>query len=151
MGLSVLWKRVKKPVLANYQWVQNNIGFYRIRVFSPLNIFNVTILGRLHSVTLWKTPKQHITASTPEQLIRREMGWDLPIRNLFYWIRGVTAPGHKNLTFDQYDHISTLKQNGWYIQFSHYANVKSYDLPQKIVLTRPHLRITLVIKHWTYP
>lgn len=138
----------KRPVLANYQWIQNNIGFYHIRISSALNLFNVIILGRLHSVTLWKSPRKHVTASTPEALVKREMGWTLPVRNLYYWIRGVAALGCKRLLFDQYGHLITLNQDGWHITYSSFKTVKGYDLPQKIILTRPNLRIKIIVKHW---
>lgn len=138
----------KKPVLANYQWTQKTIRFYRIRIFSPLNLFSMTILGHLGSVTLWKSTKQHVTASTPEQLLKREMGWNLPIRNLFYWIRGAIAPGKRQVTFNQFGHVATLQQSGWSIKYSHYTMVDGYDLPQKLLLSRPGIRVTLVIKRW---
>lgn len=138
----------EQPVLANYQWTQKTIRFYRIRIFSPLNLFNVTILGHLGSVTLWKSTKQRATAKTPEQLLRNELGWSIPIRNLFYWIRGVIAPGKNKATFDQFGHMVALRQDGWMIQLSHYGNVDGYDLPKKLLLSRPDIRVTLVVKRW---
>ena len=147
-GAFSIAEKGRKPVFANYQWAQNNIGYYRIRVSSALNLFNITILGRPQSVTLWKGTKKQITASTPERLIKREMGWTLPVRNLFYWIRGVAAPGQKQITTDQYGHLMSLKQNGWSIQFSHYTTVGPFDLPEKIVLQRPTVMITIVVKRW---
>lgn len=147
-GAFSISERGQKPVFANYRWIQNNKGFYRIRVSSALNLFNVTILGRLHSVTLWKNPRKHITARTPEALIKREMGWTLPVRNLYYWIRGVAAPGAEKISHDKYGHLTSLKQDGWYIRFSYYKTVKGYDLPEKVVLQRPHVAITIVVKDW---
>ncbi|MCB1828188.1 MAG: outer membrane lipoprotein LolB [Coxiellaceae bacterium] len=148
-GAFSLAEQGKKPVFANYNWIQNNKNFYRIRVSSALNLFNVIILGRVHSVTLWKSSNQHITAKTPEGLIKREMGWTLPVRNLFYWLRGVIAPGKRQLTYDKYGHVVTLKQDGWNIRFSSFTTVKGYDLPEKVVLLRPGMRVTIVIKRWT--
>lgn len=138
----------RRPVFANYQWAQNNPRSYRIRVSSALNLFNIVIVGRPHSVTLLKGAKQSISAPTPEALIKHEMGWTLPVRDLLYWIRGIAAPGQQQSTLDSYGHLATLMQDGWSIQFSDYTRVESYDLPQKIVLYRPQARLTIVIKNW---
>ena len=147
-GAFSIAEKGKKPVLANYQWVQKNAN-YRIRVSSTLDLFDIMILGQPQSVTLWQGRQKQIIASTPERLLQREMGWALPIRNLFYWIRGIVAPGQKQITIDQYGHLTSLRQNGWFIRYSHYTHVAEYDLPEKVILQRPSVMITIVIKHWT--
>jgi outer membrane lipoprotein LolB len=138
----------KKPVLANYTWKQRNKGFYRIRVASSLNLFTATIAGRPGSVTLWKSKNQHVVAPTPEALLEQEMGWKLPVRHLFYWIRGVAAPGKKRWKLDAYGHITSLVQQGWQIQYSNYTKINGIDLPRKTVLKRQGIRITIVMKRW---
>ena len=141
----------QKPVLANYFWNQRNAGFYRIRVASSLNLFNATISGRPGSVTLWKSTTQHVVAPTPEDLLQQEMGWKLPIRHLFYWIRGVASPGKKHWQLDAYGHITALEQQGWRIRYSHYTTINGIDLPSKVILTQQGVRITIVMKHWRLP
>ena len=138
----------KKPMLANYVWLQEAQTQYHIRIMSALNLFSISILGRLNSVTLWKTVKDHVTARTPEALLQKEMGWSLPIRDMFYWVRGMAAPGEKVETRNRYGHLKTLTQKGWAIKFSDYSNIKGFDLPGEMVMTYPRIRIVIVIKHW---
>ncbi len=147
-GAFSIVKADQKPILAHYSWHQKNAHYYQIRVDSPLNLFNLMILGRPHSVLLQGGSKPPIAAATPEQLVQYEMGWSLPIRNLYYWIRGAIAPGTHQPVFNFYGHLVSLIQNGWSIQFSDYTTVEQADLPQKLILTRPGLQMTLVIRHW---
>ena len=138
----------KKPMLANYFWQQEGKNQYRIRISSALNLFNITVLGRLHSVTLWKSAKDHVTARTPEALLQKEMGWSLPIRNMFYWVRGMAAPGAKHIRRNKYGLLVGLTQDGWKIQFSDYSKIKGFDLPSKLKMKHASLNVTLVMKHW---
>lgn len=148
MGAFSIKQTGEEPVLANYHWIQESKSQYRIRIASALHLFSISIYGRLKSVTLWKSTTQHVTARTPEALLRKEMGWSLPIRNMFYWTRGVAAPGRKKEQFDKYGHLVSLTQQGWEIQFSNYSTVKGFDLPRKLVLSHPGLQVTVVIKKW---
>jgi len=137
-----------KPVLANYSWLQRGKTYYKIQINSALDLFAITLTGGPHIVTLWRSARDHVSAKTPEALLYAQMGWRIPIRNLVYWVRGMTAPGTKQVKHDQYGHVIVLHQKGWVIRYFSYHGVKGFDLPSKILLNRPGLSITLVIKKW---
>ena len=147
-GAFSVQQKGKKPVLANYSWLQSGRNRYRIRIASALNLFRVIIFGRSHSVTLWKSAKKQVTAKTPEALLRKEMGWSLPIRNMFYWVRGMVGPTQKQERFDKYGHLIGLTQQGWKIKFSDYSTVKGFDLPGKLIMVHSGVRATIVMKRW---
>lgn len=138
----------EKPILANYTWQQSGQSAYDIRVFSPLNLFNIQLIGQPDSVKLIRSSKESLQASSPDRLLKKSMGWNLPVRNLYYWIRGASAPGERSFTQDAFGHLAILKQNGWRIEYSHYTKQGAVDLPGKLILTRPNLRLSIVVKAW---
>ncbi|ATN75106.1 lipoprotein insertase outer membrane protein LolB [Coxiella burnetii] len=136
-----------KTIIAAYDWQQKGMN-YRIRIHSSLDIYSVNISGRPGMVTLWRSPRQHYTASTPEQLMQQQLGWQLPLSNLYYWIRGIPAPGAYQADFDTYTHLIALQQSGWHICFSQYTTVGSVDLPRTLQLSNGPLAVKIVVKHW---
>ena len=124
-----------KTVMAAYDW-QQKARNYHIRVHSSLDIYSVNISGRPGMVLLWRSPKERYTARTPEQLMQSQLGWQLPISNLYYWMRGIPAPGAYRANFDPYGHLIILQQNGWYIRFSQYTPIGPIELPRMHIQTR---------------
>ncbi|MCH9770714.1 MAG: lipoprotein insertase outer membrane protein LolB [Gammaproteobacteria bacterium] len=137
----------QKTELANYQWHQYAKDHYAVHIESALDIYTMEITGRSGRVTM-VLPDKQATAKTPEQLMQREFGWALPIRNLYYWARGLAAPGVSQRRYDQYGHLIYLRQQGWQIKLAHYIHFGKVDLPQQIDMQRPNLRLRIVIKNW---
>lgn len=140
-----------KPVLANYDWQQNGENHYKIRIFSTLNIYSAFIDGRPGLVTLRQSDKKIYRALTPEGVMWRVLGWSLPIRNLYYWVRGLPASGAaQGANYDVYGHLIRLQQDGWTVQFSAYAPVNGIDLPRLLRLTRPGIEVKIAMKQWQF-
>ena len=134
--------------LANFSWQQNNLNEFTIRVSSSLNVYNLLLTGKHGTFTFNDHQHQNVTARSPEQLMQKITGFSLPIKNLIYWARGLSAPGPNTSKVDQYGHITTLMQQGWRIDYRRYTQANHLDLPQLIDLSRPGLRIRIVIKQW---
>lgn len=135
-------------VSANLQWQQQHHN-YHISLFGPLGSHSYELNGRPGRVELASGNGQRRTASSPEQLLAQEAGWQLPISNLYYWVRGIPVPdlaAQKKL--DRYNHLIQLKQQGWDIQYLRYTSVGKLDLPSKIFLNNPALNVKIVISQW---
>src|SRR3989344_3456349 len=94
-------------VMATYRWEQQHSD-YRIRIFAPLHLSEILIQGKPGQVTLWRSSQDFDSASSPEQLMQQELGWQLPISQLIYWIKGMPAPGPRITHFDDYGHLAEL-------------------------------------------
>ena len=143
-------KQQQKGFNAQMHWQQNDL-VYQIRLFGPLGGGLVQLQGSPEQVTLITSDKKLTHANNAEQLLQRQTGWRLPIDNLNFWIRGLAAPTSKaEKQMDRYQHIRTLKQQGWNIQFQRYTQVKGIDLPSKMTLYHGDLRIRIIIKQWLF-
>ena len=142
-------KSPKKSFTASVNWLQRGSGSYQIRMFGPLGSGSLVIKKSGGSVTLQDGPKK-ISSGNADKLFQQQTGVALPVSNLFYWVRGLAAPGSvQSEKRDAYNHLTSLRQSGYSIQYLRFTSVNGTDLPSKIVLSGHGLSIKFIIKRWT--
>lgn len=133
---------------ATIDWSQQQQNF-RISLMGPFGSHNATLSGQPGAVTLVTSDGKHIVAKSPEQLLAQQMGWQLPVSNMNYWIRGLPAPGIPvSNQFDVYHRLTLLVQQGWNIQYLSYMNVNGIELPQKISISSATVNSKIIIYNW---
>ncbi len=142
-------RQSKDAVSANWQWQQQANHNYTISLYGPLGSNSVQLTGSANHVLLETSDGKKFNAASPEALIEKQVGWRLPVSNLYFWIRGLPVPGiAAQKQFDADQHITTLIQQNWRIQYLDYTSVNQIDLPSKMVLTNPEINVKIVIKQW---
>ena len=132
------------------QWQQQGDS-YRIRLWGTFNAGNTVIIGEPKLVTM-EHDGDSITANTPEELVLDNLGYELPISYLEFWVRSLPAPGSDaKLEFSVQKHLSTIKQDGWEIA---YLDMRQFDgviLPRRVEITGPRngIRLRFVGLSWT--
>ena len=145
---SVSIQHQNKTDLASITWNQTS-NHYDIVLSGPLSLGRVEIIGRPGLVTLVSTRQKSASASSPEMLMQQQLGWQIPISSLYYWVRGLPTPGiPSNTKFDRYNHIIKLAQQGWYIEYLDFTQTHQVDLPRTISLRNPQLQVRLIIREW---
>jgi len=131
-------------------WQQRDVE-YHIRLWGTFNVGSTTIDGRPGQVTL-EQDNQIRHANTPEDLILQQLGYELPVSYLEYWIKGIPAPGSDaELSFNELNLLSSLKQAGWTVTYTDPRQYDSITLPRRVELTRPQNDISLdfIGLNWT--
>lgn len=130
-------------------WQQNK-DYYRLHLFSPLATDTATIVGRPGKVILTTSDGQRHEATTPENLVYQQLGWNLPFSGLSYWMKGVHAPhsAPTAIKYDAYNQLIFLQQDGWNIEYDKYIVYQNITLPEKITLTNKDLKIKILINSW---
>ncbi|MEQ8954082.1 MAG: lipoprotein insertase outer membrane protein LolB [Gammaproteobacteria bacterium] len=124
---------------------------YRIRLWGSFNAGNTLITGRPGYV-LMEQDGESLEAATPEDLILQQLGYELPVSYLEYWVRGLPAPGNSSgLSFNELNQLVQFRQDDWTVSF---ADIRQYDdltLPRRIEVTRPRndIRLRFVGLNWT--
>lgn len=132
---------------ASMVW-QQQARDYQVSLFGPFGVGRTTLTGTPTAVTLLASGKQY-KAKTPEKLMQEVLGWQLPVTNLYFWVRGLPAPNSPaTTTFDAFHHLTELKQQGWKILYLRYTAIKGVDLPSKLVLQHGQLQVKFVIAKW---
>lgn len=134
---------------ASVDWAQNRRS-YLISLMGPLGSNSLKLQGSPAEVTLTTSDGKRYTAANPEELLAKRWGYNVPVSHLKYWIRGLTAPGIPAQTqFDQANRLSSLRQDGWYVEFPSYTRSGNVDLPSKVFITSSSLNVKIIIYKWS--
>lgn len=129
-------------------WLQRQ-DYFDIRLSGPLGRGATRLTGRPDAVTLEIAGQGRYQADSPEALVERQLGWQLPVSNLLWWVRGRPAPDSRSrLSLDGASRLARLEQDGWQVNYLAYRNEDGYALPERIRLEGRDLQVTLVIKDW---
>jgi len=135
-----------KTDIGAFFW-QKRQGDYIVELSGPMSLGKIQIIGDNQKVVLYKSAHEKFSATTPEELLFKQFGWKLPVSNLIYWVKGMPAPGPiQSLHWDDYGHLSWLKQQGWEINYSIFKSFVGVDLPTHIYLWKDKLRVKIVVK-----
>ncbi|MGQ3891626.1 lipoprotein insertase outer membrane protein LolB [Legionella sp. CNM-4043-24] len=141
-------KNKNKAWSASVNWIQRGISSYQIRLFGPLGSGTVMISRQGGAISFRDGPKS-VTSSNADELLSRQTGVRLPVSNLFYWVRGIPAPGAvQSAQRDANGHLTLLRQSGYTIQYLGYSSVGKMALPASIRLQGNGVFIKMVIKRW---
>lgn len=142
-------KNKTKGWSAAMNWEQNGPSTYQIRLMGPLGNGAVLINKKGNTITYQEGSKK-ITSQNPNELLKRQTGISLPVANLYYWVRGLPAPGPVGSeNRDASNHLTQLHQSGYTITFAKYTSVKGTDLPSAIRLEGNGVMIKVTIQNWT--
>ncbi len=134
---------------ANLYW-QQQARDYTINLSGPLGQSGTLIRGTPRGVELEIAGEGSYQAATPEALLQERLGWQLPISQINWWIRGLPAPDTPYRHSLEENRLATLDQNGWHVQYMRYQHF-GILLPTKIRLQRGDLQITFIVKEWLLP
>ena len=129
-------------------WLQRQ-EYFDIRLSGPLGRGATRLTGRPDAVSLEVAGQGRFEADSPEALVEAQLGWQLPVSHLLWWVRGLPAPDSRSrLSLDSDSRLARLEQDGWQVNYLAYAEHNGFTLPERIRLEGHDLQITLVVKDW---
>lgn len=137
-----------KAWTASVSWMQQGQNSYQIRLMGPIGSGTV-LIQKQGGVVRFQDGAKKASSANADQLLVQQTGVRLPVANLYYWVRGLTAPGGvQSEKRDAAGNLMLLQQAGYTIQFGGYTAVSKAALPTQIRLQGQGVAIKLVIKHW---
>lgn len=131
---------------ASLKWLQKQQN-YQIDIRGPWGQGGASIFGQPGKVVIDVAGEGTFEGPDPEFILYQQLGWELPISDIYWWIRGLPAPNKQFKHALQDNRLKLLQQNGWEIEYLRY-NSLSPTLPHKLKLTRNGLNITVVVNSW---
>jgi outer membrane lipoprotein LolB len=120
-----------------------------VSLFSPLGGQVASIKKTAGKVTLEDANGNSISATDIESLTQSTLGWQLPMVGLADWSLGrPTNSKIDAITWDTLGHLSTLKQDGWTIEYLNYAEQGGHFLPSKITFRSNNVYLKLLVEKW---
>lgn len=84
------------------------------------------------------------------QLVKRQLGWEIPVDALAWWVRGCAAPGEKERHFvDDLGRLMELSQLGWKIEYGKYTEIEGVFVPLKLRAQQDVYVVKLAIHDWS--
>ena len=136
---------------ARVQWMQQGDA-YDIYFMTPFGQRMARLEGGRSGVVLELPDQEPVRAATAEELLASSFGWSAPVDALRYWVLGAPAPRQDAVTrLDDRGRLLGLEQDGWRIEYPQYTAVAGAigELPRKLTLEGPPLRIRLVVDSWS--
>lgn len=133
------------------RWRQQD-EVYRINLWGTFNVGATEINGRPGEVRIEQQGEEPIITESPEEMLYQQLGYELPVTELNYWIKGIPAPGRSDaLTFADNLQLLGFQQQGWRIDYLGYTNFGQETLPTRIRIEKEPLRLDLMRLNWTLP
>ena len=140
---------------AAFKWKQFNNN-YSIHFFGPFGLGSTWLRRTSKGVTLESSNEPIQRAANAEELLLKQTGWQVPVSNLQYWIKGQPAPSIpvKNAVLDTSGAYLSFEQQGWQLLFSRHqaktlhSGLSAVQLPGKLIATRDNLKVLAVLKQW---
>jgi outer membrane lipoprotein LolB len=138
----------KKSWSSQINWLQNGPSSYHIRMFGPMGGGTV-LIDRSNGVVTYQDEHKKVSSKQASVLMKQQTGVALPVESLYYWVRGLPAPGHVDAShYGPQNQLEMLKQSGYTLIYTDYQNNNKYQLPTKLRLEGHGILIKLVIKSW---
>ncbi|NOZ53935.1 MAG: outer membrane lipoprotein LolB [Gammaproteobacteria bacterium] len=128
---------------------QQNANDYQINFSAPSGQGALQLLSGEWGVELRLANGGLYTATDTDTLLREQIGWDLPISGLWYWIRGLPNPDMaQSMRLNEQGLIRTLEQGEWSIQYDRYQQYQGYQFPRKIFIESEDMSVRLIVSQW---
>ena len=134
------------------QW-QHSSRAYEIRLWGTLNVGNTLIRGEPGHVSL-DQGDEHFSASSPEELILQQLGYELPISYLEFWIKGLPVTDKPaTLFFNDLNQLTTFEQADWTVTLSDLRDYGDLALPRRVDIMRSEndAQLRFIGLRWTLP
>ncbi len=120
------------------------------RFNGPFGIGGLRITGNGRELLVKTSRGDSFLTTDPEEDFQERLGWSIPIRSMRYWMAGIPDPGAGyQKTIDGEGRLVELEQEGWQVDYKSYGRVGSLQLPTRLTIRRPAVRIKLAIDQWT--
>ena len=94
---------------------------------------------------------KHYQDVDAESLMEQVLGWHLPLTGLHHWVLGMADPDTPaQIERAENGQITVLRQYGWEVRFTRYADTTPNSMPTRLQLSHEDLQIQLLIDEWDW-
>ncbi|WP_417616338.1 lipoprotein insertase outer membrane protein LolB [Oceanisphaera sp.] len=127
-------------------WRQNSDD-YRMNLTNVVGKRVFDLNRRGNRVQLIDSEGRQHQATDARELVQRLTGWDLPVEQLSYWIKGLPGPTDL-VTYDQHGRPQTINAHGWQLRYLGYTQIEGLWLPSRLDLSHQGTKLRLAINQW---
>lgn len=135
----------------NFNWHKDPAS-YDLNISGPFGQGATSLVKNSEDVIALSYDNKTVVGESAKQLLQEELGWEFPVEQVAYWVRGLPSPNSPAIIIPTDDNTSNtlqIDQDGWLIEYKNHMTVESLELPQKIQISKPPYKVNLIINHWT--
>ena len=129
-------------MIVSINW-QHSLQQDKIELAGPFGIGRTVLLVRGNIVIVEKEGKQLEYYGDVDHLVSTQLGIDIPLNALKYWVLGLPHP-----EIPYYLTKNGFGQSHWQVNYQKMQSVDSYSLPRKIQIKKQDNQLKLIINHW---
>jgi len=130
---------------ANLFW-EHEGGQDRLRIYGPFSQGAVSIIVQSDLVYINEGNGVVTSSSDPDDLLKKKLGFVVPLRSLRYWVLGLPAPDiDYQAKVDAEGGFTGFEQQAWVLGFENFEKVANFIMPQKITILGNVVRLKLVV------
>lgn len=132
-------------------WKQEGEAYDIALSSSFLGMGSTSLIGMPGFMELTLSSGEVYRSGDPDALVKAATGWQLPLENLTWWIRGLPAPdGDFRLLFDNQGELAMIRQAGWEIRYDrwHEPHANTPALPARVTALKEKKRVRVVVSSW---
>jgi outer membrane lipoprotein LolB len=130
------------------EWLQTGDA-YQFTLRAPITGKTLQLDGGPDGAVLRGVGKQVLAGADAGAVLNEEFGWDVPVADLAWWVRGLRAPGRPaRLTFGADGLPATLDQDGWHVDYRAWYAERTPPLPRTVYASRDPFTVRVLVEHW---
>jgi len=135
------------------EWSQQD-GAYRVSLSAPVTRQSWSLSldpeGRALLEGVEGGPRQ---GWDPSLLLREATGWEIPVHELGWWVRGLETPGATGVEYGPDGRLQRMQASGWTIEYQEWLPPQDGfpAMPRRLQAERGTARVRLVVDGWSAP
>ncbi len=149
--LNIREQNNSNTVAIHWQQFENS---FEINLNGTLGLAATTISGNSKGVSLQRANEETVWADSLRDFTRDFMAFEFPAEVLYYWIRGIPAPGSTaDIELNEQELLQVLRQSDslgrlWQLKYDRYQSAEGLSLPGRIHMSQADYELTLLIQYW---
>ncbi|MEO7066016.1 MAG: lipoprotein insertase outer membrane protein LolB [Rhodanobacter sp.] len=132
----------------SFSWTQTG-DQYEFVLRAPITGKSFRLSGGPAGAVLEGATPEPLHGGDAETLMRKALGWEVPLQDLRAWVLGMRADGGPaELSFGTNRLPSLLVQDGWTVEYRQWDSSHQPALPSKVFAARPPYKVRLSIESW---
>lgn len=128
-------------------WKQNGEVF-SIGLRAPVSGQSWRLSGDENHSQLEGVKPTPVTGDSAEELLRNEVGWNLPLGPLKSWLQGRTDNSETAVVVDKAGWPLSIDEAGWRIEFRDWHRNLTPPMPKRIIANNGNFQVRLAIQRW---
>ncbi|HWU77841.1 MAG TPA: lipoprotein insertase outer membrane protein LolB [Rhodanobacter sp.] len=136
----------------SFSWTQNGDHYEFVLRGPAISGMDFRLSGSPRGALLEGLREGPLRGPDAEALMRKALGWEVPLHDLRAWVLGLRAKGAPaELSFGADRLPSLLRQDGWTVDYRDWDSSRQPPLPTKLYAERAPYKVRLSIESWHFP